>query len=85
MEEKEKTETKLTYEQLENAAMQLQQRLIIAENKIRNIDFTAMRLNWLFKVLENKYSFEDKFLNKCSKEIEDILTLEETEEIKEEK
>lgn len=83
MEEKEKIENKLTYEQLENAAVQLQQRLLIAENKIRNINFTSLRLDWLFKVLENKYSFEDKFLAKCSKEIEDILTLEDTEETKE--
>lgn len=76
MEEKTET-TKLTYEQLEQAAMQLQQRLMMAENKLRSIDFASMRLTWLFKVIENKDSFSEEFINKSSKEIEELLTLEE--------
>lgn len=68
---------KLTYEQLEQAAMQLQQRLMMAENKLRSIDFAAMRLTWLFKILENKGSFSAEYVNKCAKEVEDILTIEE--------
>lgn len=76
MEEKTET-TKLTYEQLEQAAMQLQQRLMMAENKLRSIDFASMRLTWLFKVIENKNSFSEEFINKSSKEIEELLTLEE--------
>lgn len=77
MEEKDAKATKLTYEQLEQAAMQLQQRLMMAENKLRSIDFAAMRLTWLFKVLENKSSFSAEYVNKCAKEVEEILTIEE--------
>lgn len=77
MEEKDTKATKLTYEQLEQAAMQLQQRLMMAENKLRSIDFASMRLTWLFKVLENKESFLAEFINKCTKEIKELLTLEE--------
>lgn len=77
MEEKDTKATKLTYEQLEQAAMQLQQRLMMAENRLRSIDFAAMRLTWLFKVLENKSSFSAEYVNKCAKEVEEILTIEE--------
>lgn len=83
-ENKNKTEAiKLTYEQLEQVASQIQQKLIIAENKLRTIDFASIRLNWLFKVIENKLSFTTLFVNRCSKEIEDLLTIEE--EVKENK
>lgn len=78
MEEKKEETTKLTYEQLEQAAMQLQQRLMMAENKLRSIDFAVMRLTWLFKVIENKSSFSAEFVDKCAKEVEDILTIENT-------
>lgn len=77
MEEKKETSTKLSYEQLEQIAAQLQQKLIIVENKLRSIDFTSMRLTWLFKVLENENVFSADFTNKCSKEVEELLTLEE--------
>lgn len=80
MEEKEKVETKankLSYEQLEQAAMQLQQRLMMTENKLNSIDFTAMRLNYLFKVLENKDVLSAEFVAKCAKEVEGLLTLDE--------
>lgn len=78
MEEKNTKETKLTYEQLEQVAAQLQQRLIMVENKLRSIDFAAMRLTWLFKVIENKASFSTEFADKCSREVEEILTIENT-------
>ncbi len=82
MEEKKETAEKLSYEQLENAAMQLQQRLMLAENKLRSIDFASVRLTWLFKVLKNKESFPVEFVNKCSSEIEELLTIEDTNESK---
>lgn len=66
---------KVSYEQLEQIAVQLQQRLMIAENKLKNIDFASMRLNWLFKVLENDKNFNVEFVDKCSEEIANILTL----------
>ena len=78
MEDKEtSTPSKPTYEQLEQVAMQIQQRLMAAENKLRSIDFTVMRLTWLFKVIENKGAFTEEFISKSSKEIEELLTLEE--------
>lgn len=78
MEDKEtSTPSKPTYEQLEQVVMQIQQRLMVAENKLRSIDFTVMRLTWLFKVIENKEAFTEEFISKSSKEIEELLTLEE--------
>lgn len=78
MEEKEtSTSKKLSYEQLEQVAMQLQKRLIMTEDKLRNIDLTGVRLTWLFKVLENADSFSTEFVLKCAKEIESLLTFEE--------
>lgn len=74
-EEKTSTPIKPTYEQLEQAAMQMQQRLMMVENKLRNIDFASMRLTWLFKVVENKDSFSEEFVHNSSKEIEEMLTL----------
>ena len=77
MEDKEtSTPSKPTYEQLEQVVI-LQQRLMVAENKLRSIDFTIMRLTWLFKVIENKEAFTEEFISKSSKEIEELLTLEE--------
>lgn len=79
MEEKETTQ-KLTYEQLEQAAVQLQQRLMFAENKLRSINFAEVRLTWLFKVLEHKVDFPIEFVDKCANEIETLLTIEENSE-----
>lgn len=76
-ETKETKEPKLSYEQLEQAAMQLQQRLVMAESKLRGIDFATMRLTWLFKVLENKELLSPAFVEKAAKEIENLLTLDE--------
>ena len=79
MEEKNVTAepNKLSYEELEKVAMEAQQRMIMMENRLRSIDFASMRLNWLFKVIENKDSFSLGFLEKCVKEVEGLLTLEE--------
>lgn len=84
MEETKEQPTKLTYEQLEQAAMQLQQRLVMAESKLRNIDLASMRLTWLFKVLENKEAFSTNFVQKCTEEAEALLTIEEEADDKQE-
>lgn len=73
----EKKTNKMTYEELEKVAMQLQQKIVMAEAKLRQIDFASMRLTWLFKVIENSASFNKQFINNCSKEIEELLTIEE--------
>lgn len=82
MEEKtNQKENKLTYKQLEQVAVQLQQKLAMAESRLNNIDFASMRLTWLFRVIENKKEeFSKEFVSKCVKEIEDILTIDTTEE-----
>lgn len=84
MEEQKKEQAKLSYEKLEEAAVQLQQRCVMLENKLRSIDMVSVRLSYLLKVVEIKDVFSEEFIAKCSKEIEDLLTLEETEETKSE-
>lgn len=78
MEEQKNIQEKLSYEKLEEVAVQLQQRCAMLENKLRSIDLVSIRLNYLFKVLEVKSSFSEEFVNKCSKEVEEILTVEES-------
>lgn len=82
MEEQKKEQAKLSYEKLEEAAVQLQQRCVMLENKLRSIDMVSVRLNYLLKVVEIKDVFSEEFIARCSKEIEDLLTLEEAEETK---
>ena len=41
-----------------------------------------MRLTWLFRVIENKDAFTPEFVNKCSEEVQELLTLEEAPEEK---
>lgn len=80
MEETKEVPAKASYEQLEQLVVKLQQRLTMTEMKLRNIDFASLRLTWLFKVIENKDMFSVEFLNKCTEEIENILTIETAEE-----
>jgi hypothetical protein len=54
------------------------------ENKLRSIDMISVRLNYLLRVVEIKGVFSEDFVAKCSKEIEDLLTLEEPEDTKSE-
>jgi hypothetical protein len=84
MEEQKKEQEKLSYEKLEEAAVQLQQRCVMLENKLRSIDMISVRLNYLLRVVEIKGVFSEDFVAKCSKEIEDLLTLEEPEDTKSE-
>ena len=78
-------ETKLSYEQLEQVAMSLKQRLAIAETKLSSLDFATMRLTWLFKVIENAPAFSAYFTEKAAKEIENLLTLDEETEVEADK
>lgn len=77
MEEKDTlTENKLTYEQLEEVAMQLQNRVMQAEAALQTMNSIAMRLEYLFKVLDKHTHFSAEFVDKCAKEIQDKLDLE---------
>ena len=73
MEEKNETTEKLTYEQLEQIALQMQNRAMQAEMKLSSINFAAMRIEYLFKVLNNSSHFCEDFVNSCAAEIIDLL------------
>lgn len=79
MEENKKKE--LSYEELKEVAVQLQKRCAFAEQKLRSFDMVSIRLNYLFKVLEVKDVFEYEFIEKCAKEVEELLTIEEAEDL----
>ena len=74
---------KLSYEELENIAMQLQSKCQSLYNELASISNAFKRLECLFKVLENHSLFTDDFINKCTAEVEDIMTIK-TEETKDE-
>lgn len=79
MEETKDSNKKLSYDELVNVASQLQQRAMVAEQRLQNIDMTGMRLHYLFDVIKyaNRGAFTQEFIEKCAKEIEDILTIKE--------
>ena len=67
------TSGKPSYEQLEQGFIQLQQRLMQTEARLRAINLTAMRLDYLFKVLDRATYFPEKFIADSSAEIVDLL------------
>lgn len=69
---------KLSYEELENVAVQFQHRAMALENQLRSINTVTFRLNYLFKVLENKSVFPEDFIQKCATEVVETLTIEDT-------
>lgn len=78
---------KMSYEQLEQVAHQLseQARQLYGQLQKSNLSNMFKRLDYLFKVVENGHMFKQDFLDKCIKEIEDIMTVsEETENSEEE-
>lgn len=91
MEEKAKVEAqpieatrpeKMSYEQLENVAHQLseQSRQLYAKLQEANMANMFKRLDYLFKVVENAHAFSEEFVTKCVAEIEDLMTVPESEE-----
>jgi hypothetical protein len=60
--------------------MQLQQRVINAEQKLQEINYVAMRLNYLFAVLKSKEVFPQEFITQCSNEVMELLKIETKEE-----
>lgn len=73
----EKKNEKMSYEELENVAAQLSQQAQQLYTRLQQADLTNMfkRLDFLFKVVENAHAFNDDFVAKCVKEIEDIMTV----------
>ena len=87
MEENKKEQKKLSYEELQNVASQLSQQnqqlnIMLQQANMTNI---FKRLDYLFKVLENKNCFNSDFVITCADEIKEIITgpVEETKEEKE--
>ena len=68
---------KMSYEQLENIAHQLSEQARKLYSQLQQSNMTNMfkRLDYLFKVVENNHVFKQDFLDKCIKEIEDIMTV----------
>lgn len=79
----EETDNKLTYEQLEMIAKQLNHRAMQAEARLASINMTQMRLDYLFKVLDRKEAFRPEFINKCALDIEELLSVEPQEDTEE--
>lgn len=72
-----KENEKMSYEQLENVAHQLseQVRQLYAKLQEANLENMFRRLDYLFRVVENAHSFSVDFVNKCTSEIESLMTL----------
>lgn len=68
---------KLSYEELENVAKQLseQNRQLYVKLQEMNTVNLFKRLDYLFKVLEDNVHFRKEFVDKCAKEIEEIITI----------
>ena len=67
---------KLSYEKLEEVAMQLSQQVKTLQQQVQQMDYGNFhqRMLYLFKVIENKEAFDLDFINKCVKEIQDVMT-----------
>ena len=75
---------KMSYEQMVNIATQLQgqnRELMVRLNNLANV---YHRLDYLFKVLENPSPFKKEFIEKCVLEVQDIITIPEEDESKQE-
>ena len=77
---------KMSYEQLENIAHQLSEQAKQLYMKLQAANMSNMfkRLGYLFKVVENGHMFKQDFLEKCIAEIEELMTVPEEGDKKEE-
>lgn len=77
-----KENAKMSYEQLEDVAHQLseQVRQLYAKLQESNLENMFKRLDYLFKVIENAYAFNEEFVSKCTSEIESLMTLPDNED-----
>lgn len=80
MEETKNVEKKLSYDELENAANELlmQNQQMYNELQKANMSNVFKRLDYLFKVVEFNTSFNTEFVNSCVAEIEEMMTIKET-------
>lgn len=75
--EKKEEKKKLSYDELENVANQLSEQSRSLYKKLQEANLTNIfkRLDYLFKVIEFKESFDPDFINMCIDEIEGVLTI----------
>lgn len=66
---------KVSYEQMVNIANQLQSQNRELMIRLNNLADIYHRLDYLFKVVANPTLFSKKFIDKCVKEIEEIMTI----------
>lgn len=68
---------KLSYEQLEEVARQMESQLrqVYAKLQDSNMSNLFKRLDFLFKVLETEHMFPLAFVQTCAEEIKSILTI----------
>lgn len=87
VEMKPQNEKKYSYEELNNIAGQLSQQNQQLYQQLQRANMANMfkRLDYLFKVVENGAMFSPEFVDKCIKEIEDSMTIEEETDEKEDK
>lgn len=80
MEENNVDNKKLSYEELEKVAVTLQNKVVALEKQIRALNLTALRLDFMFRVLNVKDSFGSEFVKKCALEVQELLTIKEDKE-----
>ncbi len=80
-----KEEKKLSYEELKGVAGQLQQQNTFMREQLMKARNEEMykRIDYLFKVVENPNVFDEGFYGKVVEELQNILTIQEVEDIKE--
>lgn len=78
-------EKKLSYEELEKAANELlmQNQQLYTELQKANMANVFKRMDYLFKVVEFNTVFDTEFVNNCTAEIKDMMTIKEDNPTKE--
>ena len=66
---------KMSYEQMVNIANQLQSQNRELVVRLNNLADIYHRLDYLFKVIANADKFNKEFIDKCVKEVEEIMTI----------
>lgn len=69
-----KEEKKLSYEELEKVAIQLQQKVIELETKVRSADYVLIRFNCMMDIIANKAVFPEDFITECVNEVVGIVS-----------
>ena len=74
---------KLSYEELNDMAMQLSQQnqQLYAQLQRVNMNNMFRRLDYLFEVVKNGAMFSPEFLDNCIQEIEETMTITEEEQV----